>query len=473
MYCIECGKQNPEGAKFCAFCGKKLFTGELTQPAGGENAVTADAPAAQRSDNAVRADAPAAQRSDNAENAAAVPSAQAESVIKAETPSVQERSQTQNSVPERPQPARMQTAEPAGVQASYARPPRYKTLQPLAENPAQPEREWEKQAFAAAGNAQRESLPADDMQQPSIFEPADSGRSPSAFEPQGPAVTEQEPEDDIAAYEDEAPAPPFGEDGLLWKAPQPDDNWWGDDEPESAAEPEPAAEKKKFVFPWQRNKEENRVLTADGEEEMPARKPVISRRKRDTHIPERIVKQPEPEAAFEDEEHEDIFFMRPKKTRRAADEDTLDDAYVNSRVRSILFGIAFVLCLAAAVWLFATNSGQMFLAGFNLSTDAQAYRDLGDSARANNQIKRAAEAYYKALSLDPDDYETALLVGRTQQQIGEYDTAADAYYMCTQLMPTEKEPYEALVQLYEIQNAPEKAEYFRELGLIYAGVVIE
>jgi len=28
LYCIECGKANPEGAKFCAYCGVKLFTGE-------------------------------------------------------------------------------------------------------------------------------------------------------------------------------------------------------------------------------------------------------------------------------------------------------------------------------------------------------------------------------------------------------------------------------------------------------------
>lgn len=32
MYCSECGKQNPEGAKFCAFCGAKLTAPTAPQP---------------------------------------------------------------------------------------------------------------------------------------------------------------------------------------------------------------------------------------------------------------------------------------------------------------------------------------------------------------------------------------------------------------------------------------------------------
>lgn len=420
MYCIECGKQNPEGAKFCAFCGKKLFTGEIGA-AGEENAPEQMAAAAQ---------------ADIIEEKSAEPVKAAPAQPVQETPAV------------------------------YQRARNYKTVQPLAENPAQPGRAV-KAPVPAAGPV-REELQEDIAPEEEIADiPAEDEVSLFAQE-------------DV---QEEKTAPPFGEDDLLWRAPNvPDEDWWGDEESEeeSVSEPEEKPEKKKFVFPWQKSKEENMVLTADGEEEMPARKPVISRKRRDTHIPERIIKQPEPDPEpFDerddeaDEERRDIFFMRPKKPARPKEEDTFDDAYVNSRVRTILFSIAFVVCLGAALWLFATNSGQMFLAGFNLSSDAQAYRDLGDSARANNQIKRAAEAYYRALSLDPDDYDTALLVGRTQQQIGEYDKAANAYYMCTQLMPTEKEPYEALVRLYEIQNEPEKADYFRELGLVYAGIIIE
>lgn len=449
MFCIECGKKNPDGAKFCAFCGAKLFTGEENAP---------EAAAAVKEPAAAVQEVPAAAKEPSApakEPAAAVQ--EPSGVIRGNSAA-------------REKAASAESADASADGEGYVRQRKYKTVQPLFENPAQPDREPKP-----------------------VFRP-----EPAQIEPAEPGSFEPEPDE-----EDEAVTlPPFGEDDL-WQEPaapergwdepadRPDaEKWWtAPSDKEDAVEPpedlwagaedEPVdqeiPEKKKFTFPWQKKREEDMVLTADGAEEMPARKPIISRKKRDTRVPERIVRpaQPEESAPEDDEEAQDIFFMRPKKQRPAREDETLDDAYVNSRVRSILLGIAFVACLFAAVWLFATDSGQMFLAGFNLSSSAEAYRDLGDSARANNQIKRAAEAYYRALSLDPQDYDTALLVGKTQQQIGEYDTAADAYYMCTQLRPTEREPYEALVQLYEIQHEPEKADYFRELGLIHAGADIE
>jgi len=398
LYCIECGKANPEGAKFCAYCGVKLFTGET-----------------------VPTIAPIAAQMEKTEA-----SAQPETTA----PAKDIPAQSEKAAVEPEAPAQSADAKP------YVRVRHGRTLQPTMENPAQPDRE-ERMYF---------SQPAPESVQP---EP----------EPEPAPEPEMEQWWNDGAKSDAPEAEPVALPDDLWGMP-------GD-------EPEEEEPKKKRVFPWQRNRDDNMVLTSSGTEEMPARKPVISRKKRDTRIPERIVKQEEPEEnelpEIDDEEVQDIFFMRPKKQRRE-EEDSIDDAYVNSRVRSILFAIGFVTCLFVAVWLFATNSGQMLLAGFNLSSSAEAYRDLGDSALGNNQVKRAAEAYYKALSLDPDDYDTALLVGKTQQQIGEYDTAADAYYMCTQLRPSAPEPYEALVRLYEIQNEPEKADYFRNLGAANAGL---
>lgn len=426
MYCIECGKANPEGAKFCAFCGKKLFTGEP---------LPAQEPAVQIfAQEPTVCDVPEQPAQSGGERAA---------VQTAEPEPVKEPAPA----PEEPKaPAAENT--PAPEQRPYVRARQYRTLQPLMENPAQPGREVKEPVQqivpepAAQEAEPQETLP--DAAEPEI---EDWWNEPKREDERAPQPITP-PEDLWADAEEEA---------------EEEDLWADEGEPEA---------KKKFVFPWQKNKDENLVLTSTGTEEMPARKPVIARKKRDTRIPERIVKQEEPEeeiTADEEEEAQDIFFMRPKRPSRR-DEDEIDDAYVNSRVRTILFAIAFVACLFSAVWLFATNSGQMFLAGFNLSTDAEAYRDLGDSALANNQVKRAAEAYYRALSLDPDDYETALLVGKTQQQIGEYDTAADAYYMCTQLNPSAAEPYEALVLLYKSQGEPEKAEYFQDLGEINAGL---
>ena len=32
MYCSECGKKNPDKAKFCAYCGAKLLTDIVDEP---------------------------------------------------------------------------------------------------------------------------------------------------------------------------------------------------------------------------------------------------------------------------------------------------------------------------------------------------------------------------------------------------------------------------------------------------------
>lgn len=411
MYCIECGKANPPGAKFCAYCGRKLFTGEA-ESGTEEGQIPSSAPQPEPLPRQEET-APAPQEEPAAAQAA--PAAQQEASSAREEPA------------------------PAEARLVYERRRPYKTLQPLAENPAQPEREGARSTPAAA-----EPAPAA-QPEPAVQMPVAQEDAPG------------EPDEQESAWEPEK---------FLWRPEngptKPLEDLWAEAEEGEAA---PAVREHSIVFPWQRKKEENMVLTSSGTEEMPGRRPVIARRRRDTHIPQRIVRPvPSEEEDIdlqEEEERQDIFFMRPRKPRR---EDSIDDAYVNSRVRTILLSIAFCVCLGAAIWLFATNSGSMFLAGFNLSADAQAYRDLGDTALSGNQIKRAAEAYYKALSLDPENYEIALLVGKTQQQIGEYDTAANAYYLCTQLRPTLAEPYEALIRLYEIQSEPEKAEYFRELG---------
>lgn len=415
MYCIECGKANPPGAKFCAYCGRKLFTGE-TEPGAEEGQIPSTAP----------------QPESLPRQEETAPAPQEEPAAAQAVPAVQ-----QEASPAREEPA--PAAPPAEARPVYERRRPYKTLRPLAENPAQPEREGGKSAPAAA-----EPAPA--------AQPEPAVQMPIAQEDVPEELDEQE-----SAREPEE---------FLWRPEngptKPLEDLWAETE---EGEETPAVREHRIVFPWQRKKEENMVLTSSGTEEMPERRPVIARRRRDTHIPQRIVRPVQREEEDidlqEEEERQDIFFMRPRKPRG---EDSIDDAYVNSRVRTILLSIAFCVCLGAAIWLFATSSGSMFLAGFNLSTDAQAYRDLGDTALSSNQIKRAAEAYYKALSLDPDNYEIALLVGKTQQQIGEYDTAANAYYLCTQLRPTLAEPYEALIRLYEIQGESEKAEYFRELG---------
>lgn len=442
MYCTQCGKANPEGAKFCAFCGAKMFQAEDVQfPS--EKAGEEFGKRLFEREQSAEADRP-----------------QSETHIQAQETSGQQKTD----VKEPP----IQAFEPKPT----VRERMYRTVQPIAENPAQPGRENQPihtpmQPDVNAVERQRpgtEEIPRHWEEPQFETEPFHHEDNKDRKEQE---FREEEADEDWWPTEPEAHNEQ-AED--LWDEPtrpnHASQDTWDDLSLDDEEETEPV--KKKRDFSWLKRITPSTVLTSHGTEEMPERKPVIVRRKRDTHVPQRIVK-PQEEADASEEGEEDIFFMRPKKAKRAREDDTIDDAYVNSRVRTILLAFAFVALLFASVWLFATNSGQMFLAGFNLSSDAQAYRNLGDTARANNQIKRAADAYYRALSLDPDDYDTALMVGKTQQQIGDYEKAANAYYKCTKLRPTEAEPYEALIKLYEIQNQTEMADYFRDLGRTNTG----
>lgn len=117
MYCASCGKENPQGAAFCAFCGKKLvqpqdqdqafIEGELIAP----EETTADAPV--------------------------------------ETPA-------------QPQADPLKASRPApSAHQAYMRPDPSRLVTPLGDNPAQPLRRSEARRARAA--EAKEEAPADDL----------------------------------------------------------------------------------------------------------------------------------------------------------------------------------------------------------------------------------------------------------------------------------------------------------------------
>ena len=429
MYCNECGKSNPDGAKFCAYCGARLLAAAEETPAPAE--------------------------------AEPLPPAE-EAAVDIPAPEQEQGAIQPEPAPERPAPARQ--VYPAGH-----------IVRPLADNPAQPARPGDARAAVAE--------PAPEPVPEPVTEPAPApaeGPAPAAEKVAAPFRADAT---DDPFWADDGDQKPFSK---RFFTPKPDDDEpdelddWPDEDDEPARQPASggegqAKERRRFKLPGlspEERRKNNMVLTSSGTEEMPARKPPVSREKRDTMVPERVVpdkkadKRPAPRD--DEDDGEDIFFMKTKKKAPRRDireeEDAQDDAYVNSRVRLILAGIAFVVCLSAAFWLFATQSGRVFRAGFGLSDDPAAYRILGDTALANNQVKRAADAYYQALALDPDDYATALLVGVTQQQIGNYDQADRAYQKCISLRPTDPEPYEYIIRLNVARGDEQRAEYFRQLG---------
>ena len=94
------------------------------------------------------------------------------------------------------------------------------------------------------------------------------------------------------------------------------------------------------------------------------------------------------------------------------------------------------------------SGGHAFRAGIGMGGSAETYVQLGDRYLKENSIKRAADAYYDALRLAPDNYDYALKVAKTQELIGNREKALSAYAKCIALTPSAPEPYRAVAALY-------------------------
>lgn len=516
-YCIECGKANPERARFCAFCGAKLFTGSLETdadeprteaaeetekpvaekpfsiadifaapavPVSGAEEASADGEPAAAEENSAGQEEPASAENDAAaeepvaaEESAAVPEkpVSAENDAAAEEPAAAETP----AVPEKP------AAAEKPVQPAPAR----ETVQPKAENPAQPKPEWAKKPAQPVLSAQPAPQPVQEAVKVPAPQPEPEEKPAPVVRMPAPAAQEKALYDDD--FDLDAPEEPERsvsgrlsgflqkmrllrvEDDLWEEAeqeteeddfdPYGDDDEDGDDDAfdtddgfdDDEDEPEQEQHGMSRALGRLLKKEPETVVTSSGMQELPPRRP-LGREGRDTHVPKRILTPAQKE--------QKLFLSEDEPDGGDIYDDDEDERYVQRSVAKILFCLVLVLALSIGLWVGCTASGQVFLAGFGLSKSADAYRTLGDRARAANQIKRAAEAYYTALSLDPNDYETALWVGITRQQIGDYETAANAYYKCTTLDPARSDAYVYLVKLYQAQGDSTAEAYWREQG---------
>ncbi len=503
MFCIECGKHNPDGAKFCAFCGAKLYTGESgNEKASTPAAETLSAVSVSQSVLPIQSQ-PEMNVAHSALSEQEQPEAVSESpeeTIRDIPASAEAETHTESTsseaaeLPEDTQSIPPEAADPVPPVHTVIRPKHQGTiLAPAKENPAQP---GHFHSSAAQTSAVVKPVPA----------PAKPAAPHSPESPQGKSSVTMFFEDEDTARSETADDEDFGSGskGILppfldrirslfaHKGDSEEDPFAElDDEEEEVDELEsafddyvPRSGKKSrdsdlddedlfgpsdsdldYVIPdYGDNKlrrprsmltgllrsEEDEVLTSSGTEKTPPRGKSRIHQKRDTHVPERI---------------------QPVRNRRRDDGYDDDDGYydddpgrLRSRLHAFTAVVAVVLIMSVCIWLFATRSGGMFLAGFNMSSKAEDYYNLGESARSGSQIKRAAEAYYKALSLDSSNYEYSLKVGITQQQIGEYETAIKAYYKCTTLKPNEPEPYMYLMKLYTAMGDNEHAEYWRQQG---------
>ncbi|MBO4368372.1 MAG: zinc-ribbon domain-containing protein [Clostridia bacterium] len=506
MFCIECGKHNPDGAKFCAFCGAKLYTGEsVNEKASTPSAETLPAASVSQSVLPIQSQpemtVPHSALSEQ-EQTEAIPNPSEETIR--ENPAAAEAETHTESIlggfsetaelPESTQSIPLKAADPVQSVHTVIRPKRQGTiLAPVKENPAQPGHSH-RSAVQASADAKPVPEPSKPAATPSPESPQSKSSVTMFFEDEDTARNESADDEDFGSGS-KGVLPPFLDRvrSLFSRKDDPEEDPFAelDDEEEEVDELEsafddyvPRPRKKSrdsnlddedlfgpsdsdldFVIPdYGDNKvrrprsmltgllrsEEDEVLTSSGTAKTPPRGKNRIHQKRDTHVPERI---------------------QPVRNRRRDDSYDDDDGYYDDepgKLRSRLHGFtaaaAVVLIMFVCIWLFATKSGGMFLAGFNMSSKAEDYYNLGESARSGSQIKRAAEAYYKALSLDSNNYEYSLKVGITQQQIGEYETAIKAYYKCTTLKPNEPEPYMYLMKLYTAMGDNERAEYWRRQG---------
>lgn len=153
----------------------------------------------------------------------------------------------------------------------------------------------------------------------------------------------------------------------------------------------------------------------------------------------------------------DLFFEDIAMPRETPYEDAEEGGERGHKIRSAVAGVLLLVVLGVVFWLLALPGGQAFRAGLGLDAPASAHATLGDRHTAEGSVRRAAEAYYKALVLDPENYDYALKVGQTQTQIGDYDKALSAYALCIKLKETASEPYRAVADIYVRQGRTDYA----------------
>ncbi len=204
------------------------------------------------------------------------------------------------------------------------------------------------------------------------------------------------------------------------------------------------------------------AITASGGEVMPpSRAPNVKKASGYSQITHRtpVVSPYAQTKKKSDEDDEDLFF-------EAVDEP-YDDEGEDNLVRHLKSAIAvlfLVLVVGTLGWLFLSHSGQMFRAEMGLPAPAEIYRELGDQRATRNELKGAADAYYRALSQDSSNYIYAMLVGQAYEAIGDYETAFKAYQLCQAQRENAPEPYLHLAEIQERNGNAEAGRRWRQMG---------
>lgn len=184
----------------------------------------------------------------------------------------------------------------------------------------------------------------------------------------------------------------------------------------------------------------------------PSRKPPIKPKKSaaweaaNTLIPKRRKKSAD-----------DLFFDYIDQPDETPYDDEEDERSISRKLKSAIAAISLLVILGVVFWLLVLPGGQRFRASAGMNAPASAYASLGDQYLRDDNLKRAADAYYTALRRDPENYDYSLMVAKTQALIGDRNRALSAYAKCMTLRPEEAEPYQAVADLYKQMGESDRA----------------
>ena len=141
------------------------------------------------------------------------------------------------------------------------------------------------------------------------------------------------------------------------------------------------------------------------------------------------------------------------------EDDDLEEGGVQSfferNLRGIItLGLLAVTFLVLICWLTLSSSGKIFVAGLGITQDAQAYKLLGDQFAENGQAKSASDAYHRALTYDPDNYDYAMLCADAFYALQDKELAAKAAQLAISLKPEERAPYDLLKEMFPANARP-------------------
>lgn len=469
MYCSACGKRCPDGARFCAYCGERLpeLPPEEVTPAAPEpQASVAAAPQAEvPATEASEPEPPADDTPEQGEPDHPDPEEEAEEEDEFDLGGPED--EPASTTPENPDYRIFQRPAPLPKADDSL------TVRPYLANPAQPPRggaavreaaqpEDEEVEAPPARRSERRAKPAPRFDAP---EDDDEDEDDEWVRPRKPRLRRAE-KSAVRDWDDDAPAKSAGDpraakfprDDRVYRPAKPRDEWEDDpfeDRPVRSGHKSRPVQEERPARPARESAvsrlraQEKAVTASGGVVTPPARRaPVRNSAPAKPRKPRR----------------DDLFFEDLEIPREDFYDEVAEDRALSRRIRTIV-ALSLVLCVAIVIiWFNWMPGGQVFRARFGLGAPASAYKMLGDQELAAGQVPRAASAYYDALRLDPDNYDYALLVGKTQEMIGDRDNAAKAYMKCVLLRPSDAEAYKRLVDLYTVMGDTEAARTWREEG---------